>query len=138
MKKKTVSIITLILLATCLLAMPVQAAVSATVAPCFEDIHLLYANIDINDSGLATAYTYVSTATDSYTVYLTVYLQRLSGDTWYTVTYGSTSGSGVVDKSVSRYVSHGYYYRAKGVVTICTSSGSFVESATINSNSQYY
>lgn len=138
MKKKTVSLISLILLAACLLAMPAQAAVPSTAVPCYEDIHLFYANIAIDDNGLATAYSYVSTATASYTVNLTVYLQKQSGNTWYTVTYGSTSDTEYISKSVSRYVSHGYYYRTKGVATVYTASGSYVETAVIYSNSQYY
>lgn len=138
MKKKTASIVSVLLLAVCLLSIPAQAAVPPTVSPCFEDIRTFYSTIDIDDSGKATAYSYIFTSTSSNTVYLTVYLQKLSGNTWSTLTSGSSSGSPYTSKSVSRYVTSGYYYRAKGVASVYNSSGAFVESATLYSNSKYY
>lgn len=138
MKKKTASIVSVLLLAVCLLSIPAQAAVPPTVSPCYEDIRTFYATIEIDDNGKATAYSYVFTSTSSNTVYLTVYLQKLSGNTWSTQTSGSTSGSPYTSKSVTRYVTTGYYYRTKAVASVYNSSGKLVESATIYSGSKYY
>lgn len=138
MKKRTASLVSVILLVACLLSIPAQAAVPPTVAPCFVDIHSFYANLVIDDNGLATSYAYVTTATSSYTVYLTVYLQKQSSGSWSNVTSGSTSDTRAASKTVTRYVTHGYYYRTKAVATVYTSSGSYVETATTYSGSQYY
>lgn len=138
MKRKTASIISVLLLAVCLLSIPAQAAVPPTVSPCYEDIHTFYATIVIDDNGLATGYSYISTATSSYTVYLTVYLQKLSGGSWSNLTSGSSTDTRAASKTLTRYVTPGYYYRTKGVASVYTSSGKFVESATIYSKNQYY
>lgn len=138
MKRKTSSMIAVLLLAACLLALPAQAAVPSPVAPCFEDIHLLSAMVDISDSGLASANAYVSTATSTHKIYLNVYLQQQTDGIWSTLTSGTGSGSGYVSKTITRYVTHGHYYRTRAVVTVYTASGALVESASINSSSQYY
>lgn len=139
MKKRTASIIALLMLTVCLLSIPAQAAVPPTADPCYEDLRTFYATIEIDDNGLATAYSYASCSTASNTITLTVYLQKKTGtNTWSTVTSGSASDSRAVDKSVSRYVVPGYYYRAKGVASVRTSSGTYVETATLYSASEYY
>lgn len=138
MKKKIASFTALVLLAACLFSIPAQAAVPSTVAPCFEDIHLFYATIDITESGYATAYSYAACATSSNKVYLTVYLQQLINGVWSNVTYASSANTKSVSSTASTYVSSGYYYRAKGYATVYTSTGTFVETATIYSNSKYY
>lgn len=139
MKKKSASLVALLMLAVCLLSIPAQAAVPPTADPCYENLRTFYATIEIDDNGLATAYSYASCSTASYTITLTVYLQKKTGtNTWSTVTSGSASDTKAVSKGVSRYVVPGYYYRTKGVATVYTSSGTYVETASIYSGSKYY
>lgn len=138
MKKKSASLIAALMLVVCLLSIPAQAAVPPTVEPCYENIHLFYANLDIDDNGLASATGYVNTATTTHTIYLTVFLQKLSNGSWTNISSGTSSGTGYTGKTVSYYVTSGYYYRTKAVATVYTASGSFVESATTYSGSKYY
>lgn len=139
MKKRTASLVALLALAACLLSIPAQAAVPPTADPCYENLRTFYANIEIDDNGLATAYSFASCSTASNTVSLTVYLQKQTApNTWTTVAYDSASDTKAVGKGVSRYVVSGYNYRAKGIVSVYTSSGTYVESAAINSGYKYY
>ena len=50
----------------------------------------------------------------------------------------SHNDSGGVEMDKSWYVTSGYYYRTAATATVYTSGGSYVESVTIHSQSDYY
>ena len=144
MKNRIITIFTLVLLLASLLIVPTSAVdvptneVSAVVSPRYVDIMRLTASIGISSSGKATCYSFAETATSSYVVYLSVSLQRYVNGGWSTVKNWSTNGTGEAILNQSRYVTSGYYYRTAATATVYTSGGSYVESATIYSQSDYY
>ena len=139
MKRRIFSLVALILLMTSMLAIPAAAAEETpAVTPRYVNIALMNASINVNSSGKASCYSFVETANTSYTIYLSVSLQRYINGGWSTVKNWSTSGTGETSLYKSWYVTPGYYYRTSAAATVYTSGGSFVEAVTINSQSDYY
>ncbi len=132
MKRKTISLIAALLLVASFLTVPAAAISTPSdpgISPLYEDMRTFYASIS-KDNGKVNCYSFASTATSSYTVYLTMTLQRSSGSGWTNVTSWSTSGTGSAKLNKSYYVTSSYSYRTKAVATIYTSSGKYVEQAT--------
>lgn len=143
MKRRILAILSLVLILASVLVMPASAAdaptaATAAVTPRYVNIMGFNASIGINSSGKASCYSFVETANSSYTVYLSVSLQRYVNGGWSTVKNWSTSGTGEATLDKSWYVTSGYYYHTAATATVYTSSGSFVESQTIYSQSYYY
>lgn len=143
MKRRIIAILSLVLILASVLVMPVSAtdattSEATTVTPRYVNISLFTASIGINSSGKASCYSFVETANSSYTVYLSVSLQRYINGGWSTVKNWSTSGTGEATLDKSRYVTSGYYYRTAATATVYTSGGSFVESETVYSLDKYY
>lgn len=140
MKRSALSLIALVLLLTCFLAVPASAAepIENAVSPCFVDISMMSASIDVNSSGKAACYSYVDTANSSYTIYINMSLQRYVNGGWSNVKTWSTSGTGEAELDKSYYVSSGYYYRTAVAATIYTSGGSYVETGYCYSQNDYY
>lgn len=143
MKRNALSLIALVLLLASILVIPASAAepVAAplsSVTPRFVDISLMSASIDVNSSGKASCYSYVKTANSTYKITIYMTLQRYVDGYWKDVKTWSTSGTGEVDLDKSYYVTSGYYYRTAAAATVRTSSGTFVETADIYSQNDYY
>lgn len=139
MKRRTLSLIALVLLMTSMLVIPASAAEETpTVSPRYVNILAFTASISVNSSGKASCYSFVETANTSHTIYLTIGVQRYVDGYWTTIKSWNTSGTGEVSLDKSRYVTSGYYYRTAATATVYTSSGSYVEAVTIYSQSYYY
>ena len=139
MKRRILSLVALVLLMTSLLVMPASAAEETpTVTPRYVNIMYFNASCGVNSSGKASCYSFVETANTSHTIYLGLALQRYKDGAWTTIKSWSSSGSGEVEMDKSWYVTSGYYYRTAATATVYTSGGSFVESVTIHSQSDYY
>ena len=141
MKRSALSLIALVLLLTCVLAVPASAAEPAeeiTVSPRFVDIRMISTSIDVNSSGKASCYTFVDTANSSYTINISMSLQRYKNGGWTNVKTWTTSGTGEVSLDKSYYVSSGYYYRTAVAATVYTSGGTYVETGYGYSQNDYY
>lgn len=146
MKRRIVALFSLLLIMCSIFTIPVCADAPELDVPedpiepeaPYVDLALLTASIDINSSGKASCYGYAITATSTYTVYLSISLQRYKNGTWSTIKNWSTSGTWYTSLGKSYYVTAGYSYRTAVSVTVRTSGGSYVESAVIYSQSQYY
>lgn len=140
MKRRILAFLSLVLILASVLSLPVCAADNNDdeVAPLYVDIMGFAASINVNSSGKASCYSFVETANTSYTIYLSVSLQRYVDGGWSTVKNWSTSGTGEATLDKSWYVTSGYYYHTAATATVYTSSGSFVEAVTIYSQNYYY
>jgi len=139
MKRRILSLVALVLLITSMLVMPATATdETPTVSPRYVNIALFATSIDINDNGKASCHSYVETANSTYTIYLSIGLQRYKDGAWTTIKSWSTSGTGDAELDKSYYVTSGYYYRTAATATVYTSGGSYVEMVTIHSQSDYY
>lgn len=140
MKRKLCSIISLILILSSLLILPASAADTEeeiTVTPRYVNIALMNASGKIDSNALAYCYGYVETANTSYTINLSMSLQRYKNGEWNNVKTWTTSGTGTAEMGKYWYVTSGYYYRTGVTATVYTSGGSYVESATTYSQSYY-
>lgn len=147
MKRKYLSIISLLLILCCCLsvqAFATDAVPSEPVDPIdpaepFVDIAFYNCGLIINSSGKASCSSFAQTAHSNYNIYINIALYRYKDGYWQNYA-GPWSGSGTqfayVDKDY--YVVPGYYYCVGSAVTVQTSTGSFVESATLYSPVKYY
>lgn len=134
MKRKLIAIVSLILVMASIMMLPVNAAENEiSVTPRYVNISSFAASIDVTDSGLAYCYSYIDTANSTHKIYLSMGLQQYDGSSWDTIKTWSTSGTGEISYTKSRYVADGYYYRTVATATIYTSGGSYVETATVYS-----
>ena len=144
MKRRTPLLILVITILSSLLLVPVHAADTVTTesetttTPRYVNISSFYATCSVNSNGKALCYALVDTANSTYTIYLNITLQRYEDGEWSSVKTWSGSGTGVAELNKSRYVTSGHYYRTAATATVYTSGGSYVESATIYSQSDYY
>lgn len=143
MKRRILAVLSLILILTSVLALPASAAEvpvaeATAVTPRYVNIALFTASVGVNSSGKASCYSFVETANTSYTIYLDITLQRYKDGYWNNVKSWYTSGTGETELDKSWYVTPGYYYRTAASATVYTSGGSYVESTTIYSQSDYY
>lgn len=105
----------------------------------YKSICTMSASTSIVSNGLATCSTLVSTYNFSNAISISLTLQRsIDGGTWSPLYTWSASGIGTVAKTGSRYVTSGYYYRCVVNATIRSSSGTFIESAYLVSNTVHY
>lgn len=144
MSKKLLSIISLLLVLASIFAFPVCAMEEDPEPPIdpddpFVNIAAMSAGCSISSSGLATCNGYVLTANTTYTVYLSVSLQRYKNGYWQHYA-GPWNSSGVHIASVYKqyYVVRGYYYRVGVTATVYDANGNFIESPTVYSSSRYY
>lgn len=114
-----------------------DAAAAGVVHPDFVAIGVLSAGLDINSWGLATCTGSVIPSNDTYVCYLTVTLQKQNGGSWSYVYSWSGSGIGYAVVEGYRYVAHGTY-RVVSTATIYSSSGQWLDSASIPSPIQTY
>lgn len=106
----------------------------------YVDISLYSCGCSINSSGRAYCSSYAQTRNTSYKVYISISLQRYKDGYWQTYA-GPWSGSGsngACGVYKYYYVVSGYYYRTASSVTVRTSDGTYVESASLFSASKYY
>ncbi len=99
----------------------------------------LTAGLSINSYGLASCSGSARLSNNTYSVYLTVVLERYSGGVWSQVTYWTASGSGYSGASIYQnyYVSSGTY-RVRATAAVFDSFGNIVESGTTYSTTQSY
>ena len=143
MKRRILALIALVLLMTSLLVLPANATETpsnenTTISPRYVNIALFTASINVNSSGKASCYSFVETANTSHTIYLKIELQRYKDGYWSSIKSWTGSGTGEVTMDKSWYVTSGYYYRTAATATVYTSSGSYVETVSIHSQSDYY
>ena len=148
MKKRLLAVISLIFIVCSIFVVPVLALEVEPEEPLepidpetpYVDINYCNCYCSINSSGRAYCSSYAETAHPDYKVYVSISLQRYKDGYWQTYA-GPWSGSGsngACGVYKYYYVVSGYYYRTSSTVTVQTSSGSFVESAHLNSASKYY
>ena len=139
MKRRILSVISLVLLLTSMLVVPASATdENSTISPRYVNISVFYASVGVNGSGKASCYGDVTTANSTHKVYLDITLQRYKDGYWSNVKSWDTSGTGGATLDKSWYVTSGYYYRTAATATVYTSGGSYVEGVTIYSQSDYY
>ncbi len=138
MKKRIKEIICLLLVFACLL--PTTLAANANeIQPRYTTIESFLSELYINSSGYATIYSSVDTNVTSYTVSLSVELQRSSNNrTWSSVRSWNGSQAGHISLDKNQYVSSGYTYRIHATATVTNSSGRVVETATKDSATVSY
>ena len=146
MKKRFLSIVSLILVFCSVLSFP---AFAVEVDPEPEDpiepdnpyVDIAYYNCycSINGNGRAYCSSFAQTATTTYTIHITIWLMRYENGVWqqYAGPW-SNSGTRYCTSYAYYYVPSGYYYCTGSAVTVRTSSGEYVESATIYSPVKYY
>lgn len=130
-----------ILLTSMLILVPAEAADPPSgdgVALCNIGIGLLTAALSIDGNGKASCDGFVRARTATNKVYITMTLQRSSGDSWEDVRSWSTSGTPSAALAKERYVVSGYSYRVKVTASVYTSSGSFIEQKTVYSGDKSY
>lgn len=130
-----------ILLTSMLILVPAEAAnpsASNDVSLCYIDIGLLTAALSIDGNGKASCDGFVRARTSTNKVYITMILQRSSGNSWEKVKSWSTSGTPSATLAKEWYVVSGYTYRVKVTASAYTSSGSFIEQQTVYSGSESY
>ena len=147
MKKQLLALVLLILFSFGLLTVPVLALGIEPEEPIepidpdtpYVDIDYYNCGCSINGNGRAYCSSFVSTAHTDYKVYVSISLQRYKDGCWQTYAGPwNNSGTGYCTSYKYYYVVSGYYYRTASAVTVQTSDGSYVESATLYSGSRYY
>lgn len=147
MKKRVCAVIFLLFILCSILTVPALALEVDPEEPIDPiDPEAPYVNIDyyncycsINSNGLAFCSSYAQTRNSTYTVYVSISLQRYKDGYWQTYA-GPWDSSGIHYAAAYKYyyVVSGYYYRTSSTVTVLTSSGTFVETAHLRSASRYY
>lgn len=148
MKKRILTIFSLILILGSLLSMTVFALDIEPEIP--EDpvdpdepyVDISYYNCGCSlDSGSGLVYcsSYAQTRDTTYKIYLNITLQRYKDGYWQTYA-GPWSGSGTGYAGVYKYyyVVPGYYYRTASAVTVRDSSENLIETSYLYSPSRYY
>lgn len=147
MKKRLFAVVSLVLILCSIFAVPVLAMEVDPEEPLdpvdpdapYVDISYYNCGCSINSSGRAYCSSYAETAHSTYKVYVSISLQRYKDGYWQTYAGPwNNSGTGYCTSYKYYYVVSGYYYRTASAVTVQTSSGSYVESATLYSASRYY
>ena len=108
------------------------------ISPYNIDIEMLSASLSIDGNGKASCDGFVRARTSTNKVYMTMTLQRSSGNSWEEVKGWSTSGTPSATLAKEWYVVTGYTYRVKVTASAYTSSGSFIEQQTVYSGSESY
>lgn len=140
MKKLFFRIISLMLVVNLVVAPAVVFAAESedtTVQPRYTNITSIAAAVNINSLGKAVCTSSAMLTYTSDTGKLIMYLQKLDGNTWYTVK-SWTDTADPYYMSGSYYVYSGYYYRCKAVLTVYDSSGNIVDAGQAISQSVYY
>ena len=140
---KTKKIIALILsalmlcIATPALAADIEQIANPQIATVkFVQLNSAYTNIRIS-GGAATCSGYAKAKSNSYTVKATLRLQKQSGTSWTTISSWSGSGKGITGVTFSKTksgLSTGQY-RTSLYVSVYNSNNKFIESTTVNSDS---
>jgi len=113
--------------------------VESAIMPQFKYIWSISAGLGIDSAGKAHYSGSVDAASDSYTAYLTVSLQKQTSSGWSTVKSWSDSGSGQSGLTVE-----GYYYVGHGTYRVCSTakiysdSGDLLETASFFSAERTY
>ncbi len=106
-------------------------------SPRWTLIHRISNGLSINDNGLASMVSHISTYSGVESVNITVYLQRQEGNTWVTVNNWTEEYEGTSALwTKGWYVYQGYNYRLMTIFTAC--DGTMQESAILFSGTQYY
>lgn len=114
-----------------------DAAAAGVVHPDFVAIGVLTAGLSIDSWGLASCAGSVIPSNNTYICYLTVTLQKLNSGIWSYVYSWNCSGVGYAGMEGYRYVARGTY-RVVSTATIYSSSGQWLDSASIPSPIQTY
>lgn len=147
MKKRLLAILFMVLILCSILVVPVLALETELEKPLdpiepeapYVDIDYYNCGCSINSSGRAYCSSYAETAHPDYKVYVSISLQRYKDGYWQTYAGPwSNSGTGYCTSYKYYYVASGYYYRTASAVTVRTSDGTYVESASLVSASRYY
>lgn len=131
MKKRTLSMLLVLVLALGILAPTAYAAVPESegdyvIQPRYTYIFSIMSDLTISSTGRTSDYGYVKMYDSSYTCDLTMELQQKDGS-WNTIKEWTTSGSGTVELDKIWYVLSGYTYRVKVTVDVYNSAGKLVE-----------
>ena len=131
--KKLVTSMLAFLLLTVVVPPFLYTAEAAT--PRYIAINDFRTDLEISDSGSASCSTKVSFVYTTYTVEITMKLQRTSmtESQWTTIRTWTTTGSGTVAMDRVWLVNSGYFYRLIVTATVYDANGNFVETQTISS-----
>ena len=135
MKKRIISLLSTVAI-VCIMCTPALANGPIEIEPCYEGVSSVKVTFNISASGKTT-----STATvivlPGYTADVYLDLQQNDGE-WENIMTWEDSGSGRIYLNKSYYVESGYEYRAQVTVDIYDDDGSYVETVTVNSGSEWY
>jgi len=136
MKKR---ILSLALVLCMLMAVSGPVASAAEAQPYYVAIGSMHANISDPVNGRIPCYGSVFVRR-GYKADLTLELMQKQNGSWDSIKSWETSGSGAgtIELSKSYYVVSGYEYKVLVSVDIYTTSGTYVESETLESGSLYY
>lgn len=136
--KKTISVIlTATVLAVIFLAIPAYAAddnglsTKSVILPQFTFIWSMSAGLNIDSTGKATCSGSVVPASDTYTAYLTVSLQKSTSSGWSTIK--SWTGSGY-----SGLIVEGYYYVTSGTYRVCSTAQIYSSTGALLETESFY
>ena len=148
MKKRPFAILFMVLILCSIIAAPVLALDIEPEEPLdpiepeapYVDIDYYNCGCSINSSGRAYCSSYAETAHTDYKVYVSISLQRYKDGYWqpYAGPWSNSGSNGACGVYKYYYVVSGYYYRTASSVTVRTSDGTYVESASLFSASKYY
>lgn len=113
---------------------------NGTISPMFVGISVISAGIDIDWWGCATCAGTVSLSNNTYSVELTVSLQRYNGSYWTTIQSWSKTGYGYggTDMEQYYYVPSSGTYRVASTARVYNQYGTLIETQTVYSGSQTY
>lgn len=105
----------------------------STIQPNFTSIWSLSAGLSIDSSGQAHCTGSVTPASDSYTSYLTVSLQKYTGSGWSTVKSWSDSAAGQMGVIIDRY-----WYVTRGTYRVCSTAQIYNSAGSLLESEPYY
>lgn len=120
------------------LLLSLGAPASATVQPRYANLSSFFAELSITATGCTNNYVKARPHLSSYTVEVTMELQRLQNGDWVTIKTWSTTGKSSIILDEQWYVVSGYSYRTAATAEIYNASGTLIETATTVSSSVRY
>lgn len=138
MKKSIVTLLVMVLLLNLIPAYANEIDTPVSPDDPSEYISLSYVLASlVSSNGKALCYSSAS-AGSTHRIYMTVKLQRLQSGSWTTVKTWTSSATQYCEIEKSWYVASGYYYRNLTTVSVYTSSGSLLESASAVSPQKWF
>ena len=134
--RKMIRRICCLLLATAILASGMAVMAADVPTPYYDATAQISTSLEISSSGLASCTGRITLSDSSCYANLTLQLQRYTSKGWSPVYTWTESDASTI--SGYRYVTSGYSYRVICNANVYTSSGTYVESPSVTSQTVYY